>query len=297
MRFNMTTIATLVSAIGLSAAMAAHAQDAADRAPASPGATAAQQQNDELRAGARNARASQLIGMEVRNAQGENLGEINDLVVDVNNERVHYAILAFGGFMGMGEKLFAYPVRVFSVGRDGEALVLNVEKERLKQAPGFERDRWPDWTAEEGYRGEVDRYYGPTVQLEPRPNMLLRRASELLDADVTAAAGGDDIGDVDDMVVDISNGQVQYVVVDLEDGWGQSDRLTLLPLRAFRHGGQDEDDLALRLNQQQVASAPGFQQNRWPDLDRDYRSELQAWFDNFGMDDTARAGSDNGNTR
>jgi hypothetical protein len=216
----------------------------------------------------------------------------------VNNQRVHYAILAFGGFMGMGEKLFAYPVRTFSVGRDGEALVLNVEKERLKQAPGFERDRWPDWTAEDGYRGEVDRYYGPKVQLEARPNMLLRRASELLDADVTAAAGGDDIGDIEDMVVDMSNGEVQYVVAELEEGWGRPDRLTLLPLAAFQHRGQDDDNLALRLNQQQVATAPGFPQDRWPDLDRDYRSELQTWFDNFGLDDaTARAGSDDGNTR
>ena len=288
---------TLIPVLGLSVAVSAYAaDDRAERAPASPGAQAVQQQDGDIRAGARNVRASKLIGMEVSNAQGDNLGEINDLVVDVNNARVHYAILAFGGFMGMGEKLFAYPVRTFSVGRDGEALVLNVEKDRLKQAPGFERDRWPEWTAEDGYRGQVDRYYGPKVQLEARPNMLLRRASELLDADVTAA-GGDDIGDVEDMVVDMSNGEVQYVVAELEKGWGQPDRLTILPLAAFQHRGRDDDDLTLRLNQQQVATAPGFRQDRWPDLDRDYRTELRTWFDNFGLDDTtARAGSD-GNTR
>ena len=291
MRFTLAKTATILPVLGLSAALSAHAaNDAATGNQSQTGAAAVRQQGQSAQATAHNMRASKLMGMHVRNAQGEDLGEINDLVVDVNNERVYYAILAFGGFLGMGEKLFAYPVRAFSIGRDGESLMLNVDKDRLKQAPGFDRDRWPDWQAENGYRNEVDRYYGPKVQLDPRPNMLLRRASNLLGADVTAA--DDDVGDVEDMVVDLSDGKVQYAVVEFDRGWGDPERMMLLPLRAFQRGAKDGEDLALRLDRQQLATAPGFPKSRWPDLERSYSDDLSAWFDGLGLDrDEATAGA------
>ena len=122
-------------------------------------------------------RASQLIGKNVENSQGENLGEIKDLVIDVNNERVFYAILEFGGFLGLGEKLFAYPVRSFNqTSADTDKLVLNVDKDKLKAAPGFARDSWPDWLA---YGKQVDKYHGETVKLKSVPNQKLVRASSL----------------------------------------------------------------------------------------------------------------------
>ena len=62
------------------------------------------------------------------------------------------------------------------------------------------------------------------------------------------------VGDVNDMVVDLSSGKVQYVVVELERGWGDPDRLTLLPVRAFKANARDDEDLVLRLDQQQVAT-------------------------------------------
>ena len=62
----------------------------------------------------RDMRLSQLIGKDVRNAQGEDLGDIKDVILDINNGRVHYVILSFGGVLGLGDKLFAYPMRAFS---------------------------------------------------------------------------------------------------------------------------------------------------------------------------------------
>jgi len=88
----------------------------------------------------RDMRASELIGSGVRNARGENLGEIKDLIVDVNNDRVHYVVLSFGGFLGFGDQLFAYPVRMFTQAADGDKLVLNVGKADLKAAPGMDKD-------------------------------------------------------------------------------------------------------------------------------------------------------------
>lgn len=115
---------------------------------AAQGATAAQ--------GMRDARASKLIGMDVRNPQNERLGEIKDLIIDVRNGRVQYAVLSFGGVMGLGDKLFAYPVAAFKTAADRDELVLNVDRDRLKEAPGFERSRWPNLRQ---YAADVDRFF------------------------------------------------------------------------------------------------------------------------------------------
>lgn len=106
--------------------------------------------------GLRDARASKLIGMDVRNAKDEDLGDIKDLIVDVNTGRVQYAVLSFGGFMGLGDKLFAFPVSAFKTTADRDELVLNVDKDALKGAPGFERSRWPNLRK---YAGDVDRFF------------------------------------------------------------------------------------------------------------------------------------------
>ena len=167
-------------------------------------------------------RVSQLIGKNVENVQGENLGEIKDLVIDVNNERVFYAILEFGGFLGMGEKLFAYPVRSFDQSSaDTDKLVLNVDKEKLKAAPGFARDSWPDWLT---YGKQVDKYYGETVKLKPMANQRLVRASELIGKDVNDRMGKD-MGEIDDMVVNMNSGRIHYAVLEFDQSWNLNDKL------------------------------------------------------------------------
>ena len=85
-----------------------------------------------------------LVGDRVRNAQNEDLGKVEDLMIDLESGRVAYCVLSFGGFLGMGEKLFAVPWRALALDAENHAFVLNVSKERLKDAPGFDKDRWPD---------------------------------------------------------------------------------------------------------------------------------------------------------
>jgi sporulation protein YlmC with PRC-barrel domain len=109
-------------------------------------------------------RSSQLVGMPVQNAAGEDLGKLEDLVLDLNTGRVRYAALSFGGFLGVGDKLFAVPwgaLRLKTV--DGDtAFVLDVPKERLESAPGFNKDQWPDF-ADPNWSREIDQYYGPAA--------------------------------------------------------------------------------------------------------------------------------------
>jgi len=90
--------------------------------------------------------ASKIIGETVVNRQSENLGKIDELVIDAKKNRVLYAVLSFGGLMGMGNKLFAMPWEAFEFSTTENKLILNVDKEKLKAAPGFEKgDKWPDF--------------------------------------------------------------------------------------------------------------------------------------------------------
>jgi len=103
--------------------------------------------------------ATTLIGDPVVNRNGENLGKIEDLMIEPERSRVSYAVLSFGGFLGMGNKLFAVPLQAMKLSREDKRFVLDVDKERLKNAPGFDKDQWPDF-ADPAYGQKLYSYYG-----------------------------------------------------------------------------------------------------------------------------------------
>src|SRR3954470_20984885 len=88
-------------------------------------------------------RGSNLIGANVKNQQGETLGKIKDIVIDFNSEKIAYAVLDTGTGLLSSQKLHAVPLRAFQPDADGKTLILNADKEKLSQAPGFERNNWP----------------------------------------------------------------------------------------------------------------------------------------------------------
>jgi sporulation protein YlmC with PRC-barrel domain len=90
-----------------------------------------------------NRRVSTIIGRSVQTLGGENIGKINDLVVDSSNGQVIYAVLSYGGMMGMEDKLFAFPLDSFRYQAGSDKLVLEVTKNQLKGMPGFDKENWP----------------------------------------------------------------------------------------------------------------------------------------------------------
>jgi sporulation protein YlmC with PRC-barrel domain len=101
-------------------------------------------------------KASEFIGYQVQNLEGEDLGEIEDLIVDTGSSQVKYAVLSFGGFLDIGDKLFAIPLDAIQFNPDEQAFILDVDEERLEQAPGFERENWPDTTTPDWDMGYND---------------------------------------------------------------------------------------------------------------------------------------------
>jgi sporulation protein YlmC with PRC-barrel domain len=90
-----------------------------------------------------------IIGSPVINAERQDLGRIEDLVVDSRTNQIAYAILSFGGFFGVGDKHFAIPWEVIHFDSVERQAVLNIEQDRLNNAPGFEKENWPDMTSSE----------------------------------------------------------------------------------------------------------------------------------------------------
>jgi sporulation protein YlmC with PRC-barrel domain len=102
--------------------------------------------------------ASTLNGDSVKNHKGESLGDLKDIMIDTTSGKIAYGVLAFGGVLGMGEKLFAVPWEALTIDGENKELVLNVEKERLKDAPGFDKDHWPNF-ADETFGNQMRDYY------------------------------------------------------------------------------------------------------------------------------------------
>lgn len=175
------------------------------------GAVQEQSRQSQAALGAQEMRASEIIGMQVENREGEDIGEIKDLVIDRASGRVEYAALEHGGFLGMGEDLFAYPMSAFGQGAEEDKLVLNVPEERLDNREGFNDDNWPKVREDRDYWASIDRDFGMgeedsaaaggTAQAERQ----FVRASELMDRD-----------GVEDLVVSLQDGAVRHALVERE---------------------------------------------------------------------------------
>lgn len=237
---------------------------ATTKQPATTNAASSASTVNDPKMAARQMRASQLMGKDVRNAQGEDLGDIKGVAIDVNNGRVHFVVLSFGGFLGLGDKLFAYPARAFKPSMDRDELVLTVAKEKLKNAPGFEASSYPDWNTPT-YRGQVDSYFGPTTAVPAQSNVRLVRASELLGKDVNGPDGRD-LGEIREVVIDMSNGDVRYAVLEFDQSWSLKDKLFAFPMKAFKSGASWKDDLVLNVNKDTLNNTPGFNKNAWPNV-------------------------------
>ena len=103
--------------------------------------------------------ADTLEGDRVVNAEGEDLGTIQDIMIDVQRGCVAYAVMSRGGILGLGDKLYAIPWSAMTLDADRKRFVLDAAKERFDQAPGFDKDHWPSM-ADSQWAGQVHEFYG-----------------------------------------------------------------------------------------------------------------------------------------
>lgn len=104
--------------------------------------------------------ASTLHGNDIYNTHEENLGSLKEIMLDVHSGTVRYAVLSSGGFLGIGDKLFAIPWQALAIDTKNKRFVLDVDADRLKNAPGFDKDNWPDM-ADSTWAQDIHSYYIP----------------------------------------------------------------------------------------------------------------------------------------
>ena len=236
---------------------------------------------------------SQVLGMTVRNSDskdGTKVGQIEDVVLEMGDSgRVRYAALSFGGFLGLGNKLIAVPWRALKfhhdADRDKNYVGFDATEARLKQAPGFDKDHWPNM-ADRGWMREADKHHGVEVYVGntnvPRlteapgkqttggmhhadPQGPLRRGSEVIGLEVRNAVG-DKLGKVEDIVVDMHLGDVRYLALSFGGFLGVGDKFFAVPLQAV--SVQDRFVL-FDVTKDQLKQADGFDKDQWPESGND----------------------------
>lgn len=225
----------------------------------------------ELKMAPRWQKSTDLIGKNVTNSGGDNLGEIEEIVVDPNSGRILYGVLSFGGFLGMGDKLFAIPWQALQLSGDNKAFTLNVDKDRLKSAPGFDKSQWPNF-ADEQWATNTHKYYNQTPYWQSKtakeaadyrerwnlPATAWQKCSDLCGKDVVDARN-EDTGELENCVIDPDGGRLIYGVVTFRDKffavpWGA---LTL---------SKDAKQLALNVNNDRLTDTISFGKDNWPNM-------------------------------
>lgn len=225
-------------------------------------------------------RATEIQGMEVRNPAKEELGTVEDLVLDLQHGRVEYAALSFGGFAGIGDKFFAVPWETLKAeaDADGVYLVADLDEKKLETAPGFDKDHWPqlgdrNWhtNVRQFYRGEAPRATLPADAEKPAPDqsqakLMMMRCDDLVGMQVRNRQGAE-LGDINDLVIDLDTGKVRFAAMSFGGFLGIGDKLFAIPWDMVRFDQRDDETIAVvDLSKERLETAPGFDQEHWPDI-------------------------------
>ena len=239
-------------------------------------------------------KVTDLKGKKVTNDEGEKLGQIEEIVTDANTGRILYGVLSFGGFLGVGDKLFAIPWRSLRLADDGEGFVLNVEKDRLKNASGFAKDRWPDF-ANEKFATTTYEFYDqkPYWQTQPGDVQLAadsnskttgkyrdrwnqrstawQKCSDLCGKEVRTMQT-DDVGKLDDIAVDPNSGRLLYGILSYRS------KLFAIPWNALTLNS-DAKQFVLNADKDQLTNGVSFSKDNWPNLaDQSWATEIHAHY-------------------
>jgi len=214
-------------------------------------------------------KASDLIGKPVMNPRGEKLGEVQDLAVDPDRGRVAYVVLSFGGFLGMGEKWFAVPTGALTLPDDCKNFVLAVEQDRLKNATGFDKDRWPPmgdpaWgTGIHEFYGQKPYWMDESGASTPE-DLRIQKASEILGRPVQNDRG-EMLGEIKDLMIDPDRARITYAVLTFGGFLGMGDKLFAIPTGVLQMPGT-ASYVVLTVDKDHLKTATGFDKSNWPNL-------------------------------
>ncbi len=232
-------------------------------------------------------RYSDLTSMTVENTGGEKLGKIVDVVYDQKSGKVRYAAVSFGGFLGVGDKLFAVPWSALKHQNDTvnntHRVVMNANKQTLENAPGFDANNWPN-VGDPAWSAGVDKFYGDAHGIAAaNSNEAGYRLSRIVGLDVRNDAG-ENLGEINDAVIDVDNAQVSYFAVSFGGFLGVGNKLFAVPFAQARvaHDAEDKDYHAvMNVDKAAMEKAPSFDKSHWPNMaDPNWDREVRDFYSN-----------------
>jgi sporulation protein YlmC with PRC-barrel domain len=295
---------------------------APDTSPPDPGL----QEGERLRDRELNLRAveaSQVIGRALVDAEGENLGSINDLVVDFDDSRIAAAVVGYGGVLGIGKTLVAVPLPFLTreTTEEGEALQMNITREKLEEAPTF---RWDaedpreliqvaasyfkeSWAGDGDDQQHVrDQKRGRPVDPESQPGAAteegensnadagrpttparvasLFQASSLLRSHVRESTG-ENVGRLDDFIVDLESGRIIAGIVGYGGLLGIGKTLHAVPLEQMTLQ-EEGKEIQLRLTREQLLNTPRYSARDGNLDDPEWFRTLRAYFEGRDFEQT-----------
>jgi len=235
---------------------------------------------------ARSFRSSHIIGMRVRNKDGKDIGKIEDLVIGLSKGEIRYAALSFGGFAGFGTKYFAVPwqAMTFRFGENDRHFVFDVTEDQLKNAPGFDSNHWPN-VADPKWSTSVDTHYKIDRSQRDAGNVSYDdayRVSTIKGMKVRNESNKD-LGYIDELVFDITKGQVNYAALSYGSFAGLGGKLFAVPFQAFKfHHDGDNRFFVLNISEDKLKAAPGFDTNKWPDTaDPNWSRDVDRYYEDI----------------
>lgn len=243
--------------------------------------------------------AESLMDDKVINREGEDLGKFEDLMIDLAEGRIAYAALSFGGFLGMGDKFFAIPWKALSLRVHEHAFVLDIPKEVLKNAEGFDKDNWPATSRESlstmynyyGYQPywQTETARGIDLPEETEAERLTRttrtadidnsgflRASKI-QGEKVVNRNNDTLGKIEDIMIDLQDGRIAYIVISHGGLLGIGRKHIPIPWQAFNLRVPDYA-FVVDIPKDVLDRAEGLDKDRWPVT----REELSTTYSYYG---------------
>jgi sporulation protein YlmC with PRC-barrel domain len=237
--------------------------------------------------------SSTIKGDKIVNESGDDLGKIEELMIDLRDGRLAYVVMSFGGFLGLGDKLFAIPWQAFRLKLHDHAFILDIPKDVLEKAEGFDKDNWPITSRE--WVSTVYSYYGyqpywqPRVPEEAKSQRMARTrgtsserenpdflSADTLKGDKVVDKSGKDTGKIEEFMIDLQDGKIGYVVVSHGGFLGIGNKLFALPWEALSLR-LHEHAFALNVSNETFDKAEGFGKDNWP-LTREELSRTYSYY-------------------
>lgn len=211
----------------------------------------------------RDVRVGDLLGAQVLDRAGRSVGQIADLVVNVEHARVGYAVLSLRQLSALGARpRVAIPaVLLKTSATDTDGLVADVDSIRLEGAPPLAQRRDSAWNNR--YMREVDRYFGLKTGNEPS-SVSWRRASEVIGTQVKGR-DGEDLGNIVDLVMVVGHARIRYAVLEFDRPGSLKETAVMVPLPVFQFSA-GRSHAVMNIDRASLDRALTFDKNRWPNI-------------------------------